>query len=106
MFHMTNDSRLFWTHERLENEGAYAVELGRWRKGEQEWVPLYEGKMINFFDHRCAEVDVDEERLFRPGQPSAIALVEKQNPNFVLPGRYFVEKDQVARQQLRLGSVL
>ena len=95
MFHMTNDSELFWTSERLEKEGAYPSNLGHWRKGEREWLPLYEGKMIDFFDHRFAEVEIDEERLFRPGQPSTIDLASKENPDFTLPGHYFVERSQI-----------
>jgi hypothetical protein len=36
MFHMTNDSHLFWPRERLKREGAYPTASGRWRKGERE----------------------------------------------------------------------
>jgi hypothetical protein len=95
MFHMANDSHLFWTRERLEKHGAYPVELGRWKKGAEEWVPLYEGKMIDFYDHRFAEVDVDEDRTFRPGQPKAINDADKEDPSFVLPGRYFIAKSEL-----------
>ena len=95
MFHMTNDSELFWTSERLEKAGAYPSNLGHWRQGEREWLPLYEGKMIDFFDHRFAEVEIDEERLFRPGQPSTIDLASKKNPEFTLPGHYFVERSEI-----------
>ena len=56
---MTNDSQLFWARERLEKEGAYPAGMGRWRKGEQEWLPLYEGKMVQAFDHRAADVVVN-----------------------------------------------
>ena len=97
MFHMTNDSALFWTRVRLEKHGAYPVELGRWKKGAEEWAPVYEGKMIDFFDHRFAEVDVDEERVFRPGQPIAIDDAEKSDPTFVVPGRYWVAVGDLPR---------
>ncbi len=95
MFNMTTDSHLFWTRERLEEHGAYPVELGRWKKGAEVWVPLYEGKMIDFYDHRFAEVEVNEERTFRPGQPKTIANKEKENPLFVLPGHYFIKESEL-----------
>ena len=59
MFHMTNDSGLFWTRALLDKAGAYRVEAGRWRRGTEEWVPLYEGKMVQAFDHRAADVKVN-----------------------------------------------
>ena len=42
--HMTNDSGHFWTREQLEEYGAYPVERNRWRKGSEEWLPLYQGQ--------------------------------------------------------------
>jgi hypothetical protein len=91
MFDMTNDSRLFWTRERLEKRGAYPVELGRWKKGAEEWVPLYEGKMVQAFDHRAADVVVNAENLHRPAQPEAISNDEHAIADrFAMP-QYFVE---------------
>jgi hypothetical protein len=40
MFHMTNDSNLFWTRERLEKDGAYPTAGSRWQKGKKEFVPF------------------------------------------------------------------
>ena len=66
MFHMTNDSHLFRTSERLKNEGFYPVEGNRWKKGEELYFPLYEGKMVQAYDHRAASVIVNPENLNRP----------------------------------------
>ena len=60
MFHMTNDSGQFRTQEELEErEGAYPVGGNRFRTRTGEWVPLYEGKMVQAFDHRAASVAVN-----------------------------------------------
>ncbi len=63
MFHMTNDSDKFWTRAMLEKAGAYPVAGNRWKKGKEEFVPLYEGKMVQAFDHRAANVVVNPENV-------------------------------------------
>jgi hypothetical protein len=90
MFHMTNDSHLFWTQERLENEGAYASGLGRWRKANHEWLPLYEGKMVHAFDHRGADVVVNLENIHRPAQPIPLNEKDHANPGRLARPQYFV----------------
>ena len=67
MFHMTNDSNLFYTREMLEeDEGAYPIGGNRFNSPQGEWVPLYEGKMVQAFDHRAASVVVNPANLNRP----------------------------------------
>jgi hypothetical protein len=56
MFDMANDSGLFRTAAQLDPEGL--VRDGTdWvqRVSSQRWVPLYEAKMINFYDHRYGD---------------------------------------------------
>ncbi len=97
MFHMTNDSHLFWTQARLAAEGAYPVEGGRWRKGADEWVPLYEGKMVQAFDHRAASVVVNAENLHRPAQPEPTSSEEHHDPSFSVLPQYWVAQTDVPR---------
>ena len=63
---MTNDSRLFRTAAQLDAEGFYRVDGNRWKKGDEVYLPLYEGKMVQAFDHRAASVVVNPENLNRP----------------------------------------
>ena len=64
MFHMTNDSGLFRTRtELVEREGAYPTGGNRFASPAGEWVPLYEGKMVQAFDHRAASVVVNLENM-------------------------------------------
>jgi hypothetical protein len=56
MFDMTNDSRHFLTAAELERQGFRPGTLNRWVKGEAQALPLYEGKMVQRYDHRAAEV--------------------------------------------------
>ena len=73
MFHMTNDSHQFWSRQRLQAEDAYPSAMSHWRKGESEWLPLYEGKMVQAFDHRAADVVVHSANI----PPSSIVIPGK-----------------------------
>ena len=46
MFDMTNDSHLFRTSAQLDAQGFYPVQGNRWKRGEELYLPLYEGKMV------------------------------------------------------------
>jgi hypothetical protein len=105
MFHMTNDSGLFWDRNRLEAEGAYPVAESHWKKGAAEWVPLYEGKMVQAFDHRAASVVVNPENLHRPAQPETTTYDQHRDPSFSATPQYWVASEAVpvARCPWRLG---
>ena len=66
MFDMTNDSHLFRSAIELENNGFYPIQCNLWKKGEELYLPLYEGKMLQAFDHRAAGVIVNPDNLNRP----------------------------------------
>ena len=53
MFHMTNDSHRFHTAAQLDAAGFYPVQGNRWKRGEDLYLPLYQGRMIWHFDHRA-----------------------------------------------------
>ena len=94
MFDMANDSGLFRTREELEEkEGAYPVGGNRFMSPAGEWVPLYEGKMAQAFDHRAADVVVNEANLFRPGQQETVDVSNKRNPDYFPSPRYYVMDD-------------
>src|SRR3546814_16744053 len=83
MFHMTNDSGLFRTRAELEGDGWYPVASGRWRKGEGEMLPLYVGRMIQHYDHRAANVTVNEDNLHNAALSGAVSDEQKRDPDFV-----------------------
>ena len=49
-----------------EKEGAYPVGGNHFASPSGDWVPLYEGKMVQAFDHRAASVVVNPEKQHRP----------------------------------------
>ena len=91
MFHMANDSGLFRTPEELEErEGAWSIGGNRFDSPSGEWVPLYEGKMVQAFDHRAADTTLNQANLFRPGQQEAIPASEKTDFSRSPKPRYYV----------------
>ncbi len=93
---MTNDSNLFWTRERLEAHGAYPIPGSRWQKGKQSFVPLYEGKMVQAYDHRAASVVVNPENVHRPAQPLSSTLSEHENADWTPSPQFWVDRGLVA----------
>ena len=90
MFHMTNNSHLFRTAEQLNAEGFYPVEGNHWKKGKELYLPLYEGKMVQAYDHRAASVVVNPENLNRPAQPRDATQEEHANPKWLPEHQYWV----------------
>lgn len=90
MFHMTNDSDKFITRAELEQQSWQRAPLNRWTKGEAHAVPLYEGKMVQMYDHRAADVVVNAANLHRPAQQEAIQDSVKQQPDRYPAPQYWV----------------
>jgi hypothetical protein len=96
LFDMTNDSALFKTTGELTKGGAYRIaNSGRWKKGKNEWLPLYEGKMVQAFDHRAANIVVNEENVHRPAQPSPATDAQKRNAAWRPEPQFWVDSDKV-----------
>lgn len=79
MFHMSNDSHLFRTRDELEADG-WALEGNHFTRGGQEFLPLYEAKMVSFFDHRAADVVKSPTAVHRQNQPRYLTSEEKASP--------------------------
>jgi hypothetical protein len=95
MFDMTNDSHLFRTRAELEErEGAWAIGGNRFDSAKGEWVPLYEGKMVQAFDHRAASVVVNPENTNRPAQPLPTTPEQHVNPTWVADPQFWVQAPQ------------
>jgi hypothetical protein len=85
MFDMSNDSSLFRTREQLEAEG-FRLEGNVFVRGAERYLPLYEAKMIDQFDHRWATYRGE------PEWPSGewrvetedVGDAEKTDPNYVV----------------------
>lgn len=94
MFDQTNDAELFHTAEQLK-ELKYKQDGPIWKKGKSVFVPLYEAKMIQMYDHRAASVVIDESNWMRQGQTSDTTLVQHQNPEYFAESRWWADREKV-----------
>ncbi|WP_024538075.1 Eco57I restriction-modification methylase domain-containing protein [Comamonas badia] len=96
MFDMTNDSGKFMKPGELQQHGWQRAPLNRWRKGGEEALPLYEGKMVQMFDHRAADVVVNTANLKRAAQQASVGSSEKESPERYPTAQYWVAKSDVS----------
>ena len=104
MFHMANDSHFFHTSEQLEAEGFYPVGSNRWKRGEELYLPLYQGRMIRQFDHRANSVKYNPDNTINPYLSIAVTDAEHANPAFSPMTQYWVMEQEVSNNMPdRLG---
>ena len=97
MFDMTNDSAQFRTRAELEEkEGAWPVGGNRFDSPSGAWVPLYEGKMVQAFDHRAAGIVVNPANVHRPAQPESASLEQHQDPNWLPDPQHWVLESETS----------
>ena len=95
MFDMTNDSHMFRTQTALEEqEGAFPIGGSRWDSPSGVWVPLYEGKMVQAFDHRAARIIINPANVHRPAQPTPATVEQHADPNWLPNPQYWVLESQ------------
>ena len=106
MFHMTNASHLFRTESQLnKTEGFFRVDNKRWKgkkrgqRTEYLYLPLYEGKMVQAFDHRAASIKVNLDNMNRPAQPVSATLEQHQDPDWLPDPQYWVRETEITLPQ-------
>ncbi len=95
MFHMTNDSDLFRIAGQLTNEGFYRVQGNRWQRGNETYLPLYEGKMVQAYDHRAASVVVNPRNLNRPAVGIDATQAQHEDPDWASDPQFWVSTDDI-----------
>ena len=79
--------------EELEDkEGAWPVRGNRFSGPSGDWVPLYEGKMVQAYDHRAANVVFNPENLHRPAQPLPTTAEQHADPGWSPNPLYWISK--------------
>ena len=82
LFNMTSDSHLFRTSAQLDVMGFYPVEGNRWKRGEELSLPLYQGRMVQQFDHRASSVLVNPENIHNPYLSKDVTAAQHADPQF------------------------
>ena len=103
MFHMTDDSDIFRTHEQLEADG-WRLEGNIFRKDGTEYLPLYEAKMIHHFDHHWGTYDGQTEAQANQGKlPELDEEMHANSELFALP-RYWGQRHRPSCSDKRTSS--
>jgi hypothetical protein len=95
MFHMTNDSGKFLKPAELESGGWRRAPLNRWRKGQEVALPLYAGRMIHQYDHRSANVELNEDNLKVATLSDRVSTAQKVAPDVYPQPQYWVRAGDV-----------
>jgi len=90
MFHMANDSGLFQTQDRLEDDG-WDLSGNVFVCDDKRVLPLYEAKLIHHFDHRLACYSRRPEGS-RDTELPRLDLGEKDDPTRSVIPRYWVQE--------------
>lgn len=103
MFDMTDASYLFSSSEHLQSS-QWTRDNNFWCRGFERQVPLYEAKMIYYFDHRWATYSngsIEDEDSARDA-----TLAEKKNPTYEPDPRYWVPESEFQLRAARVPSAL
>lgn len=91
VINLTSDSGLFRTKSELEErEKAWPVEGNKFQSKAGTWQPLYEGKMVQAFDHRAASVVVNPDNTNRPAQPFPATKEQHADTNWRPSPQYWI----------------
>jgi hypothetical protein len=83
IFNMASDSGLFKT------------------ASEGDTLPLYEAKMIHYFDHRYGTYEGQTEAQANMGTTPRLTPAQRDDPDFTVKPRYWVDKTEVSKRLAR-----
>lgn len=93
MLNMATDSDKFVKRAELEGKlGGWRVAGNVYASADQKWLPLFEGKMVQAFDHRASDIVVVSENVFRPGQGESLTSEDHANYGRSAEPRYWVSE--------------
>lgn len=95
MFYMNKDSHRFHDAQSLCAEGLSLVG-NRYVGKEATYLPLYEGKMFSIYDHRAADVVINESAQKRAGQQDRLTSEDRSDPTRMAQPRFWVSQEEVS----------
>jgi hypothetical protein len=95
LFHMANDSGLFHTPDDLAD-----AKFNGWsyKRSNKEYVPLYEAKMLHYFDHRFATYRNASQAQINKGTLPGLTDAQHDDPSIEILARYWVERSAVSER--------
>ena len=96
LLHMADDSAQFHTAGRLEGREAQ-FDGWAWNDDERTWLPLYEAKMLNHYDHRFSTYQDASQAQLNVGALPRLSDSQHDDPACEPLARYWVEREEVMR---------
>jgi len=96
MFDMSLDSALF--HQSSELEDGTQLRSGNILQDDMEYTRVYEGRMIDQYNHRASHARNSEDNIYRSGASEATTQEQLDDPDFTVAARYYVTKDEVDQE--------
>jgi hypothetical protein len=100
LFNMASDSGLFHARGELERTG-WQLSGNIFERGNERMLPLYEAKMVRYFDHRYGTYEGQTQAQANAGTLPRPAPSQQDDPGFAILPRYWVPEAQVDE---RLGD--
>jgi hypothetical protein len=94
LFDMATDSGSFISAEQLEGLGA-AFDGWAWQNGPSRWLPLYEAKMLSYWNHRYATYAGATQANLNKGTLPPLRDEQLDNPEVEPLARYWVDETAV-----------
>ena len=80
----------------LGHEGDRFRDRASVNENENVWLPLYEGKMFDSFNHRAGSVVYRPQNHTRPYQAEGATLAQLEDPNFAVWSQFYLAQDECA----------
>ncbi len=94
IFNMTSDSYLFRTREQLE-QNNWKLIGNIFHRGNDQYLPLYEGKMISYFDHRFGTYEGQTQEQANQGKLPELTEEQHNTPSLLSIPRYWVHSSDM-----------
>jgi hypothetical protein len=96
LFNMTTDSNLFYTREDLDDNG-WELKGNVFERDGRQMLPLYQGMMATFYNHRAADVVRSATAVKRQNQPHYLSDEDLADPNRVVIPAYWVDEREMPK---------
>jgi len=95
MYHSGGASGLFYSYDELTEMG-FRLEVGnRFERDNKSYLPLYEGKMFLQYDHRAAQIAIEDKNIKRAAISDGSSVEQKREPTYYPMPRFWVESIDV-----------
>lgn len=101
MFDMSLDSDLF--HQASKLEDGTPLRNGNIQLNGTEFTRVYEGRMIDQYNHRASHAKNSEDNIYRSGASKATTSEQLKDSNYTVAARYYVTKEEVVDRMVNRG---